>query len=57
MAEFQAKLISTLKGKAPMDISQLGGLVKRPASVPKLKKFLEDNAPTFKVVGLKVSLA
>ncbi len=55
-AEFAAKLKTAL-AKGPMSIAQLGSAVKRPASVPKLKKFLDDNT-AFKVDSkMMVSLA
>ena len=56
-AEFQAKLIETLRSKGSMSISALGGIVKRPAGIPKFKKFLDESG-AFKVDGsLNVSLA
>ena len=58
VAELQAKIVNALKNKGPMPLSQLGGLIKRPAGAPKLKKILEDNAAVFKIDGsLNVSLA
>ena len=53
--QFKAKLISVLKDKGPTNLSTLGGLVKRPAGIPKMKKFLEDNT-AFKINGDSVSL-
>ena len=57
VAEFQAKLTETLRSKGSMSISALGGIVKRPAGIPKFKKFLEESG-AFKIDGsLNVSLA
>ncbi len=41
-ADFEAGLKAAL-AKGPMSIAQLGSAVKRPPSVPKLKKFIDDS--------------
>jgi hypothetical protein len=46
-----------IKAKGPLSIAQLGSVAKRPAGVPKLKKFIEDNK-AFKIdANMTVSLA
>jgi len=56
-AEFEANLKAALQSKGPMSIAQLGSAVKRPPSVPKLKKFIDDHK-AFKIDSkMVVSLA
>ena len=45
VAEYEAKLKAALREhKGGMSMATLGSAVKRPAAVPKLKKFLEEHA-------------
>ena len=45
VAEYEAKLKAALQEhKGSMSMATLGSAVKRPAAVPKLKKFLEEHA-------------
>jgi hypothetical protein len=57
VAEFEAKVKETIRAKGPMSIAQLGSAVKRPAGVPKLKKFLDDSKAFKLDANMTVSLA
>ena len=43
-ATYESALREVLRSKGPTTLATLGSAVKKPASVPKLKKFLEEHA-------------
>ena len=43
VAAFEKALRDVLSTKGPTTLANLGSVVKRPAAVPKLKKFLEEH--------------
>ena len=43
VAAYEEALLDVLSDEGPSTLSALGNAVKRPAAVPKLKKFLEEN--------------
>ena len=44
MKQYETALRKVLGEKGSVSMAQLGSMVKRPAAVPKLKKFLEEHA-------------
>ena len=56
-AEYDAKVRELLQKKGRVTVAALGGFVKRPPSIPKLKKYIEDHK-AFKIdAAMNVTLA
>lgn len=49
-------LVTFIEAHPKQGISRIGGVVKKPNAVPKLKKFLLDHPKIFKVEGEDISL-